>query len=134
MRQASNCCKRILEAAKFCYANKTNKVIYLQKLGCLKFLWISISVLNNSKSVIPPLLNDPEKLSSASDKAKLFAKSFLKNANLDDSGISLPDFPSRKLPSWLKRLQPTLIYQRCLVLIEFQWRIWRSVGLNFHTY
>ena len=34
-------------------------------------------------------------LSSASDKAKLFAENFSKNSNLDDSGISLPDFPSR---------------------------------------
>ena len=34
-------------------------------------------------------------LSSASDKAKLFAEKFSKNSNLDDSGISLPDFPSR---------------------------------------
>ena len=34
-------------------------------------------------------------LSSASDKAKLFAENFLKNSNLDDSGISLPVFPSR---------------------------------------
>ena len=34
-------------------------------------------------------------LSSASDKAKLFAENFSKNCNLDDSGISLPDFPSR---------------------------------------
>ena len=34
-------------------------------------------------------------LSSASDKAKLFAKNFSKNSNLDDSGISLPAFPSR---------------------------------------
>ena len=34
-------------------------------------------------------------LSSASDQAKLFAKNFSKNSNLDDSGISLPDFPSR---------------------------------------
>ena len=33
-------------------------------------------------------------LSSASDKAK-FAKNFSKNSNLDDSGISLPVFPSR---------------------------------------
>ena len=32
---------------------------------------------------------------SASDKAKLFAKNFSKNSNLDDSGISLPTFPSR---------------------------------------
>ena len=34
-------------------------------------------------------------LSTASDKAKLFAKIFSKNSNLDDSGISLPAFPSR---------------------------------------
>ena len=34
-------------------------------------------------------------LSSASDKAKLFAGNFSKNSNLDESGISLPVFPSR---------------------------------------
>ena len=34
-------------------------------------------------------------LSSAYDKAKLFAENFSKNSNLDDSGISLPVFPSR---------------------------------------
>ena len=34
-------------------------------------------------------------LFSASDKAKLFAENFLKNSNLDDSGVSLPVFPSR---------------------------------------
>ena len=34
-------------------------------------------------------------LSSASDKEKLFAETFSKNSNLDDSGISLPVFPSR---------------------------------------
>ena len=34
-------------------------------------------------------------LSSASDKAKLFAKNFSKNSNLDESGIFLPVFPSR---------------------------------------
>ena len=37
----------------------------------------------------------PEVLSSASDKAKFFAENFSKNSNLDDSGISLPVFPSR---------------------------------------
>ena len=45
---------------------------------------------NFGKSAIPPLLNGPEVLSSASDKAKLFAQNFSKNSNLDDSGISLP--------------------------------------------
>ena len=34
-------------------------------------------------------------MSSASDKAKLFAENFLKNSNLHDSGISLPVFPFR---------------------------------------
>ena len=34
-------------------------------------------------------------LSSAFEKAKLFAGNFFKNSNLDDSGISLPVFPSR---------------------------------------
>ena len=39
---------------------------------------------------MPPLFNGPEVLSSASDKAK-----FSKNSNLENSGISLPVFPSR---------------------------------------
>ena len=34
-------------------------------------------------------------LSCASDKAKLFAKNFSKNSNLDNLGISLSVFPSR---------------------------------------
>ena len=34
-------------------------------------------------------------LSSASDKAKLFANNFSKNSNLNDLGITLPVFPSR---------------------------------------
>ena len=34
-------------------------------------------------------------LSSASDKAKLFTENCSKNPNLDESGISLPVFPSR---------------------------------------
>ena len=34
-------------------------------------------------------------LCSASDKAKLFPENSSENSNLDDSGISLPVFPSR---------------------------------------
>ena len=41
------------------------------------------------------IANSPEVFSSASDKAKLFAENFSMNSNLDDSGISLPVFPSR---------------------------------------
>ena len=94
-RQASNCCKRVLEAAKFAYANRANESITSQKLGFRDFWQIANSVVNKGKSAIPPLLNGPEVLSSASDKAKLFAENFSKNSNLDDSSISLPVFPSR---------------------------------------
>ena len=37
------------------------------------------SVLTKDKFAIPPLFNGPEVLSSASDKAKLFAENFSKN-------------------------------------------------------
>ena len=94
-RQASNHCKRVLEAAKLAYANKTKESITSQKLGSLDFWRIANTVLNKDKSAISPLFNGLEVLSSASDKAKLFAKYFSNNSNLDDSGISLPVFPSR---------------------------------------
>ena len=94
-RQASNRCKRVLEAAKLAYATKTKEFIISQKLGSRDFWRIANSVLNKGKSAIPPLFNGLELLSSASDKGKLFAKNFSKNSNLDDFGISLPVFPSR---------------------------------------
>ena len=61
-------------------------------LGTLGELLI---VFSTKLSLLNPLFNRPEVLSSASDKAKLFAKNFSKNSNLDDSGISLPVFPWR---------------------------------------
>ena len=94
-RQASNHCKRVLEAAKVAYANKTKESITSQKLGSCDFWQIANSVLTKGKSATPPLFNDLEVLSSASDKAKLFAENFSKNSNLDDSGISFSVFPSR---------------------------------------
>ena len=66
-----------------------------QKLGSRDFWSIANSVLNKGKSAIPPLLNGPEVLFQSSDKAKLFAENFFVNSNLDDSGMSLPVFPSR---------------------------------------
>ena len=86
-RQASNHCKRVLEAAKLTYANKTKESITSQKLGSHDFWRIANSVLNKGKSATPPLFNSPELLSLASDKAKLFAKNFSKNSNLDDSDL-----------------------------------------------
>ena len=91
-RQASNRCKRGLEAPKLA---KTKESITSKKLGSHDFWQIANSAFNKGKSVIPPLFNSPEVLSSASDKPKLFAKNFSKNSNLDDSAISLPVFPSR---------------------------------------
>ena len=87
---------------------------------------------SKGKSPITPLLNSPEVLSSASDKAKLFAKNFSKNSNIDDLEISSPVFPFRttlKLhnisvtPKMVKKVIQTLIHQSqsCLVLIVFQW-------------
>ena len=95
LRQSSNCCKRVLEAAKLAYANKTKESITSQNLGSRDFRRIANSALSKGKSAIPPLFNRPEVLSSASDKAKLFAENFSMNSNLDDSGIYLPVFPSR---------------------------------------
>ena len=93
-RQASNHCKRVLEATKLAYVTKTKESITSQKLGSRDFSRIANSVLNKGKSATPPLFNGTDVLSSASDKVKLFAKNFSKNSNLDDSGISLPVFPS----------------------------------------
>ena len=77
-RQASNRCKRFLEAAKLAYDNKTKESITCLKLDSRDFWQITNRVLNKSESAISPLLNDPEALSSTSDQAKLFAKTFLR--------------------------------------------------------
>ena len=100
-----------------------------QKLGCQDFWEIANSVLTKGKSAIPPLFNNPEVLSSAFDKAKLFAKDFSKNSHLDDSGISLTISTSRTnlkqhnisvTPKMTKKviMNPQ---QRNLVLIVFHW-------------
>ena len=94
-RQASNRCKRVFEAAKLTYANKTKESITSQKLGSQDFWRIASSVLNKGKSAIPPLFDGPEGLSSASDKANLFTGNLSKNSSLDDSGILLLVFLSR---------------------------------------
>ena len=129
-RQASNCCRRVLEAAKLAYSNKTNESINSQKLGSRDFWRIANSVINKRKSAIPSLFNGPEVLSSASDKVKLFAKNFSKNSDLDDSGISLPVFPSRTnlkmhnisvTPRMVKKVIMNLDSPKRLVLIVREW-------------
>ena len=75
-RQASNRCRRVLEAAKLAYANKTKESIASQKFGSRDFWRIANSVLNKSKSAIPPVFNGVELLFSASDKAKIVCLNF----------------------------------------------------------
>ena len=79
------------------YTNKTKDSTTSEKLGSQDFRGIANTVPSKGTSAIPSLFNRPEVLSSASDKAKLFAEISSKNSNLDDSGISLPVFPSRTL-------------------------------------
>ena len=57
---------------------KQKESISSQKLSSWDFWQIANSVLNKGKS----------------DKAKLLAETFFKKSNLDDSGISIPVFPS----------------------------------------
>ena len=56
-RQASNRCKRVLEAAKLAYANKTKESIASHKVGSRDFWRITNSVLNKGKYPIPSLFN-----------------------------------------------------------------------------
>ena len=77
-RQTSNRCKRVIEAAKLAYPNKTKESITSQKLGSCDFWQIAKSALNKGKPAIPPLFNDPDVLSSASDKANCLLKTFLR--------------------------------------------------------
>ena len=53
-RQASNLCKRVPEAAKLAYANKTRESITFQKLGSRDFWRIANGALNKGKSAITP--------------------------------------------------------------------------------
>ena len=72
--QPTDHCKRILEAAKFAYANKAKESITSQKHGSQDIWQIPNSVLNKGKSAIPPLFNGLELLFSASDEAKTFLR------------------------------------------------------------
>ena len=89
IRQASNCCKTVLEVAKLTHANKTKESITSQNLVLSTFG--KLLIVFSTKVNLLYLLHS----SSASDKAKFFAKNVFKNSSLDDSVISLPVFPSR---------------------------------------
>ena len=65
-KQASNHCKRVLEAAKLGYVYKTKEFITSQKVGSWDFWQIANNILRKDTSATPPLFNTPEMLSSAS--------------------------------------------------------------------
>ena len=67
-RQASNRCKRVLEAAKLAYGNKTKESITFQKLGSRDFSGIANSVFNKVNLLYPLYSTAQEVLSVASDK------------------------------------------------------------------
>ena len=82
-------------------------------------------------------------LSSASDKAKLFAENFSKNSNLDDSSISLPVFPTRTnlklhniyaIPKMVKKVIMNLDWSKAsgpdCIPVVFQ----ITLSLNFLSY
>ena len=86
LRQASNRCKRVLEAAKLAYANETKESITSQKIGSRDFCRISNSVLNKGKSAIPSKTN--LKLHNIYVTPKMVKKVII---NLDLSQASDPD-------------------------------------------
>ena len=51
-RQASNCCKRVLEAAKLAYANKTKEPITARKLSCHDFWQIANTVFSTKVNLL----------------------------------------------------------------------------------
>ena len=86
-RQASKPCKRVFETAKLAFANKTKESITYQKLDSHDFWRMGNKVLNKGRSARYHLYHDPEVLPSESNKAKLFAETFPRNTNRDDSVI-----------------------------------------------
>ena len=75
-RQASNRCKRVLEAAKLAYANKTKESITSQKLGSQDFWRIANSVCNWGNLLYLLYSTPPRCCLLHLIKAKLFAKNF----------------------------------------------------------
>ena len=93
-RTARNHFKRILRNAKDSYAQSVKSRVAEQRLGSREFWRIRNKVMNRGKGSVPTIINGPEVISSALDKAKLFARNFASNSTLDDHGHPLPELPS----------------------------------------
>ena len=66
----------VLEITELAYDIKTKESITFEKLGSSDFWRVANSALMKGKSATPQLFSSVGVLSSASDKAKLFAKAF----------------------------------------------------------
>ena len=66
----------VLEITGLAYDIKTKESITFEKLGSSDFWRVANSALMKGKSATPQLFSCTGVLSSASDKAKLFAKAF----------------------------------------------------------
>ena len=93
-RQASNCCKRVFEAAKLAYANKTKESITSQKLW-LSGLFTELLIVFSTKVDLLGLHYSMAQRCFFLHLINFFAEDFSKNSDIDDSAISLPVFPSR---------------------------------------
>ena len=69
--------------------------IISQKHGSRDFWWIATKVHKKGKPALPPVLSCCQLLSSAPNKAKLFAEIFSENFHLDYLSIPLTAFPCR---------------------------------------
>ena len=124
--QASNCYKKVLGAAKLAY-NNTKESIFSQKLGSWGFWQIINCVFNKVKSALHPLFSGAEVLSSASDKAKLFAKNVSKNSSLNDSAFYLPVFFSRTNLKLHNTSVTPKIFEKVITSFDSP----KTVGLDF---
>ena len=66
-RYTIHCCKKVLEATKLAYANKSKQFNHSKKYNTHDIWWIAGGMLNKGKSIIFPLSNGLEVLSSESE-------------------------------------------------------------------
>ena len=70
LRWTINSCRRVLEAAKLAYANKTKSLTFPRNQAIMAFgKYLIFILLNKAKSAMASVLNGSEVFSSASDKA-----------------------------------------------------------------
>ena len=94
-RQASNRCKRVLGAAKLPYANKTKNPLLPRNLALVTSGELLI-VFSTKVNLLYLLYSTARRFRLLHlIKQSCLLKIFSVNYNLDDSGISLPVFPSR---------------------------------------